>query len=144
MSGPYSWSSCTALNTSTRVRERPAEDLGHALGEALLLGDGEARRGEPVVAGGAGRQHAVEALRLGERQVARRQGHAEQVVGGVAAAGAAAVPVRDLGDGDAQRLDDGAQALVELGGRAVQRAAGVVGDAAIGLRLPRPQPRSAR
>ncbi len=35
--------------------------------------------------------------------------------------------------GDAERLDHGAQALVELGGRAVQRAAGVVGEAARGL-----------
>ncbi len=118
------------------VVERAAEDLRHALGEALFFGDRVARRRKPVVAGGAGREHAVEALRLGERQVACGKRHAEQVVGGVAAARAAAVPVGDLGDGDTERLDDCAQALVELGRGAVQRAARVVGDAARCL-LPR-------
>ncbi len=116
------------------VREGAAEDLGHPLCKTILGRDREMRSGEAAVAGGAGRQYTVEALRLGEGQVAGRQRHAEQVVGGVAAACAAAVPVGDLGEPDAELGDDGAQALVELRRGAVQRAAGIVGDAASGLR----------
>ena len=116
------------------VLEVPAEDVGHAAGEVRVLLQRLVSDEEAVVAGGAGRQDLVEALRLGQREVPRREGDGQVVVDDVAAAGAAAAPVGDLRQGDAERAGDGPQALVVLRRGAVERAPRVVGD---GRRLAR-------
>ena len=85
------------LTTLDGVGERPAEHLGHLGGHAGLVGDRVRGARKAVVAGRAGRQDVVGPLGFGERQVAGRQGHAEQVVGGVRRARPAAAPVVDLG-----------------------------------------------
>ncbi len=110
------------------VGERPPEDVGHAGGQRLVAAELVAGGRQTVEAGGAGRHHFVGALLGRQRQVARRQRHAEGVIGRVGRAGAAAGPVVDLAHLDAEGVGHGAEALVELARGAVQRAARVVGE----------------
>ena len=77
---------------------------------------------------GAGRENLGEALPMGQREVARGQRDGQFVIQGVRGGGAAADPVVDLGEGHVQRPEAGAQRLLVVVGRAVQRAAGIVAE----------------
>ncbi len=116
------------LSTRTELAKGRPSTSGTLVGHARLLGDRVDGSRKPVVAGCARGEDLVGALGFGERQVAGRQGHAEQVVGDVGRACPAAAPVVDLGKADLERRGDGQQALLVLARGAVHGAAGVVGE----------------